>query len=85
VSSTTTEKPLPAASGRGSGKGRGGPFRRLGTLYREVVAELRKVIWPSRRDLVSYTIVVLVFVTVMVALVSGLDFLFVKASGFLFG
>ena len=54
-------------------------------FLREVVAELRKVIWPTRNQLVTYTIVVLVFVSFMVGLVSLLDFLFGRAVLFLFG
>jgi preprotein translocase subunit SecE len=46
---------------------------RLMRFLREVVSELTKVIWPSRRELVVYTGVVLVFVSFMVALVSLLD------------
>jgi preprotein translocase subunit SecE len=50
-----------------------------------VFSELRKVIWPTRKELVTYTSVVLVFVTFMVALVSGLDILFAKGVLALFG
>ncbi len=46
---------------------------RLIRFLREVVAELSKVIWPSRRELVVYTGVVLVFVSFMVAFVALLD------------
>jgi preprotein translocase subunit SecE len=52
---------------------------------REVVSELRKVIWPTRKQLVTYTGVVLVFVTFMVALVYGLDVGFGWAVFELFG
>ena len=58
---------------------------RLARFLREVVAELRKVIWPSRRQLVTYTIVVLVFVSFMVALVWLLDLVFAQGVLFLFG
>ena len=51
---------------------------RLVRFLREVVAELRKVIWPTRNQLVTYTLVVMVFVSFMVALVALLDFLFAK-------
>ena len=91
MSSTTTAEssptPAPAAGGKGAGrKGkRRGPFGRVALLYREVVAELRKVIWPTRRELIGYTTVVLVFVTFMVALVALFDFGFVKFIGALFG
>ena len=49
-------------------------FRAVVTFYRQVMAELRKVIWPTRRELVTYTAVVLVFVLFMVAIVSLFDF-----------
>ncbi|MEV7970367.1 preprotein translocase subunit SecE [Sphaerisporangium sp. NPDC088356] len=54
-------------------------------FYRQVVAELRKVIWPTRKDLISYTTVVLVFVLIMVGLVSGIDFLLTKGVLAVFG
>jgi preprotein translocase subunit SecE len=60
-------------------------FGRLVRFLREVVSELRKVIWPSRKQLVTYTIVVLVFVSFMVALVALLDFVFAQGVLFLFG
>ena len=89
-STTTTEssapQPVPAAGGKGAGRRgkRRGPLGRTALLYREVVAELRKVIWPTRRELIGYTTVVLVFVTFMVAMVALLDFGFVKFVGQLF-
>jgi preprotein translocase subunit SecE len=46
---------------------------RVMRFLREVVSELRKVIWPTRRELVVYTAVVLVFVSFMVAFVALLD------------
>jgi preprotein translocase subunit SecE len=46
---------------------------RLIRFLRQVVSELSKVIWPSRRELVVYTAVVLVFVSFMVAFVALLD------------
>ena len=48
-------------------------------FLREVRAELKKVDWPSRRELISSTIVVLVTVTVLTAFVAALDFAFSKA------
>jgi preprotein translocase subunit SecE len=52
---------------------RPGLFSRLFRFLREVVAELRKVIWPTRKQMVTYTAVVLVFLAVMVAVIAGLD------------
>jgi preprotein translocase subunit SecE len=60
-------------SPRGATQTRVSPPARLIHFLREVVSELRKVIWPSRRELVVYTMVVLVFVSFMVALVALLD------------
>ncbi|MQA97150.1 MAG: preprotein translocase subunit SecE [Streptosporangiales bacterium] len=45
-------------------------------FYRQVVGELRKVIWPTRKQLITYTTVALVFVLVMVAIIFGLDWAF---------
>jgi preprotein translocase subunit SecE len=59
--------------------------RSLRRFLREVVAELRKVIWPGRRELITYTTVVIVFVAFMVALVSGLDLIFAKGVLAVFG
>jgi len=44
------------------------------TFYRQVVAELRKVVWPTRPQVVNYFFVVLTFVLIMMAIVAGLDF-----------
>lgn len=41
----------------------------------EVVSEMRKVIWPTARQMVVYTAVVFAFLIVVTALVSGVDFL----------
>ena len=43
------------------------------TFYRQVVAELRKVVWPTQQQLITYFIVVMVFVAIMMTLVSLLD------------
>jgi preprotein translocase subunit SecE len=55
------------------------------TFYRQVVAELRKVVWPSQQQLITYFIVVLVFVLVLIAVVSVLDLAFGKAVFAVFG
>jgi preprotein translocase subunit SecE len=48
------------------------------TFYRQVVAELRKVVWPTQEQLITYFIVVLVFVVVVMGIVSLLDLAFGK-------
>ncbi|MHB8339830.1 MAG: preprotein translocase subunit SecE [Mycobacteriales bacterium] len=89
--------PAPAGSGRRGGGGRRGgragggrpgrhnPLTRTRRYMREVVSELRKVIYPSRTELVTYVSVVLVFVSFMVAVVAGLDYVFTKAVLSIFG
>jgi preprotein translocase subunit SecE len=62
-----------------------GLFSRLFRFLREVVAELRKVIWPSRKQMITYTSVVLVFLAVMVALIYGMDIGLQRGVLWLFG
>ena len=80
---TTERAPQPAGGGRGAK--RPGLFDRIAVYNRQVVAELRKVIWPTRNELVTYTIVSIVFVTAMVALVAFYDYVFTKAVLGIFG
>jgi preprotein translocase subunit SecE len=64
---------------------RTGLVSKLFRFLREVVAELRKVIWPTRKQMITYTTVVLIFVAFMVALIAGLDLLLAKGVLALFG
>jgi preprotein translocase subunit SecE len=64
---------------------RRGPIARLVLFIRQVFGELRKVVTPTRRELLSYTAVVLVFVVIMMALVSGLDYAFGWLVNLVFG
>jgi preprotein translocase subunit SecE len=64
---------------------RRGPFARIALFLRQVIAELRKVVTPTRRELVTYTAVVLGFVSVMMAIVYVLDLAFSALVVFLFG
>jgi preprotein translocase subunit SecE len=54
-------------------------------FFRQSVAELRKVIWPTRKELVTYTSVALVFIVIMIAVVTSLDYGFTKLVIALFG
>jgi preprotein translocase subunit SecE len=51
----------------------------------QVVAELRKVIWPNRKQMVNYTAVVLVFLAFMVALIGLVDLGLAKLVMLVFG
>ena len=61
------------------------PFVFVYNYLRQVVAELRKVIWPNRKQLLSYTGVVLVFLAFMVALVGLADLGLAKLVMLVFG
>jgi preprotein translocase subunit SecE len=72
------------------GRDRGGNpvsrwIRRLQLFVSQILDELRKVVRPTRSELWNYTIVVIVFVTVMMALVSAMDYGFTKLVGLVFG
>ncbi|WP_407676336.1 preprotein translocase subunit SecE [Plantactinospora alkalitolerans] len=65
--------------------GRVGIFGRVARFVREVVAELRKVIWPTRKELLTYTAVVVVFLVVVLTIVAGLDLAFARGVLWVFG
>ena len=50
-----------------------GPFARLNRFVRQIVAELKKVVRPSRSDLIGYATAVLVFVAAVMAFVTLID------------
>ncbi|MGO1181803.1 MAG: preprotein translocase subunit SecE [Micrococcaceae bacterium] len=62
-----------------------GVFGRLFLFLRQVVDELKKVVTPTREELIKMTGVVLVFVVIVVLLVTGLDWLFGTGASFIFG
>ncbi|MBM9619956.1 preprotein translocase subunit SecE [Streptomyces zhihengii] len=70
---------------KGGKRGKKGPLGRLGLFYRQIVAELRKVVWPTRSQLTTYTTVVIIFVVVMIGLVTVIDFGFQEAVKYVFG
>ena len=92
-SATETDTKTKTTSKNGSGKKktakksapRQNPFVFVWNFLKQVVAELRKVIWPNRKQMVSYTTVVLVFLVFMVALIGGVDLGFAKLVGLVFG
>ncbi|MYM18485.1 preprotein translocase subunit SecE [Brevibacterium sp. 5221] len=62
-----------------------GFFATIVQFFREVFSELKKVVTPTRKELINYTLVVLGFVITMMLLVTVLDFAFGKLSAFVFG
>lgn len=61
------------------------PFARIALFIRQVIGELKKVVTPTRKELLSYTGVVLVFVVIMMAIVSLLDWVFSLGVVWVFG
>ena len=62
-----------------------GLFARVGLFYRQVVSELSKVVWPTRKQLSTYTAVVMVFVLFVIAVVSIFDLVITKLVFWVFG
>jgi preprotein translocase subunit SecE len=62
-----------------------GLFARVGLFYRQILSELKKVVWPTRKQLSTYTAVVLVFVMFIIAVVSLLDLVLTKIVFWVFG
>jgi preprotein translocase subunit SecE len=84
-STATPERPDSGGSKSAKKKGRKPLPARIALFYRQVIAELRKVIWPTRRELITYTTVVLVFVIVIMAYVGVLDLAFGRLVLAVFG
>ena len=64
---------------------RGSLVSRVRLFLRQVVAELKKVVRPTRNELLTYTAVVLVFVVAVMTFVSILDYGFGKLVLWVFG
>ncbi|MFV0134255.1 preprotein translocase subunit SecE [Streptomyces sp. HMX87] len=79
------EAPDSKKTRKGGKRGKKGPLKRLALFYRQIVAELRKVVWPTRNQLTTYTTVVIIFVTIMIGLVTLIDYGLSNAARYVFG
>ena len=79
------EAPESKKTRKGGKRGKKGPLKRLALFYRQIVAELRKVVWPSRNQLTTYTTVVIIFVVIMIGLVTVIDYGLSNAAKYVFG
>jgi preprotein translocase subunit SecE len=80
---TQTRGPAPekaAKPGRPAKQERTTPAKFVG----EVRDELRKVVWPTRKELITYTTSALIFILVMVGIVVTLDYAYTRLVFFLF-
>ncbi|MDO4791143.1 MAG: preprotein translocase subunit SecE [Buchananella hordeovulneris] len=64
---------------------RRGVFARIALFVKQVIAELKKVVAPTRDELWTYFLVVVVFVLAVMAFVGVLDFIFNQFAKLLFG
>ena len=53
-------------------------FEKITTFLKEVKMEIKKVNWPTRRETVRYTLIVIVVSFVVAAFLGGLDVIFAK-------
>jgi preprotein translocase subunit SecE len=83
------EQQRKAAAPRPQVKAAGAPAKKERTkprqFVKEVVAELQKVAWPTRQEVASYSVVVIVSVIVIAAIIFVMDYAFTKAVLALFG
>ena len=81
----TGKKAKKARTASKSGEPSNNPIVYVFNYLRQVVAELRKVIWPNRRQMSSYTSVVLAFLVFMVTLIGLVDLGLAKLVLLVFG
>ncbi len=54
----------------------GGVFKKIGKFFRDVVSEMKKVAWPSKKQIINNTLIVLSVVLIAAVFIFGLDSLF---------
>jgi preprotein translocase subunit SecE len=89
VTETSTADAAGSGRARRQAPQRGNPvgrfFGAIALFISQILDELRKVVRPTKHELVTYTSVVIVFVSIVMGYVWGLDQLFVKLIGLAFG
>lgn len=81
----SSDKPAKAEKAKKQSGPAANPLVHVYNYLKQVVAELRKVIWPNRKQMITYTSVVLVFLVFMVTLIGGADVGFAKLVMLVFG
>ncbi|GAA1781921.1 preprotein translocase subunit SecE [Nostocoides veronense] len=84
---TVTDLGAPTRSSSQPAKGapKPGLIARIRLFIKQVLDELRKVVRPTRAELINYTLVVIVFVSIMMLLTGVLDFSFTKLVDWVYG
>lgn len=52
-------------------------------FLQETYAELKKVVWPTRQDIIRLTLIVIFISVIMGLYIGGLDFIFAKIMEFI--
>ena len=60
-------------------------FMRLGLFIKQIIDELRKVVTPTSNELFFWALAVFIFVLLLMALVTGMDFGLGKLTLWIFG
>lgn len=84
MTQTLTADEQPARIGAPSGGKKRGFFGAVILYIRQVIAELRKVVKPTRGELFKMTGIVLAFVVIMILIITGLDLVFGSLTSLIF-
>ena len=60
-------------------------FGRIGKFFRDTVSEMKKVVWPSKKQIINNTVVVLVTVAIAAVVMIALDAIFGGILGLIIG
>jgi preprotein translocase subunit SecE len=82
TTTTAPRPPIPSLGGAAGGRrGRGNPL----DFVRDVRSELRKVAWPTQRETINLTAVVIALSVAVGLFLGGVDFVFQELFRFLLG
>ena len=56
---------------------------RFGQCFKEVSGEVKKLSWPTKKEIVSYTLTVIAFILLMAVVIYALDLVFGEGLGLL--
>jgi len=82
AAATTTAAPVKE---KDKEKGKEKKENRIVRYFKEVRAEIRKVIWPSRKTATNLTLIVLAVTAAMSALLGFIDWVFAKIFSWIIG
>lgn len=60
-------------------------FMRIGLFIKQIIDELRKVVTPTSKELFFWSLAVFIFVLLLMALVTGMDYGLGKLTLWIFG